>query len=61
MGFGVLQVNGLSRVPNPPAMTIAFIGLPAEMWRGVDKVLHNIEKSTMEFNTRLPVEGTRVP
>jgi hypothetical protein len=31
MGFGVLQVSGLSLVPNPPAMTIAFIVLPAEM------------------------------
>jgi hypothetical protein len=51
MGFGVLQVRGLSLVPNPPAMTIAFIVLSAEMWGGVDRMLHNIDKNTVEFNT----------
>jgi hypothetical protein len=32
IGFGILQVNGWIRVPNPPAMITAFITFTPLWW-----------------------------
>ena len=42
MGFGVLQVRGRSRVPNPPAMMTAFIVWSLEFRRCACGELQNL-------------------
>src|SRR5690554_4495308 len=44
MGFGKLQVNGLRRVPSPPAMITAFIQFSPFFWEVTGKMVAFINR-----------------